>query len=78
MSAPGLGLVTMRERAELMRAYLRIRTLPRGGTEVRVAVPIAGDHFTVTPGEKAARRPPTRRPIPASGGRRVSAGARRR
>src|SRR6185295_19120258 len=54
MSAPGLGLVTMRERAELMRAYLRIRALPRGGTEVRVAVPITGDHFTATPGESTA------------------------
>jgi two-component system sensor histidine kinase UhpB len=39
-AAPGLGLVTMRERAELMRAHLRVRALPRRGTEVRVAVPI--------------------------------------
>lgn len=78
MTAPGLGLVTMRERAELMRADLRIKTLPRGGTEVRVAVPIADDGVTATAGEKAAHRPPARRPIPAAGRRRVSAGVRRR
>ncbi len=39
----GLGLVTMRERAELMRARLRIRALPSRGTEVRLTVPIAGE-----------------------------------
>ena len=40
-TAPGLGLVTMRERAELMRARVRIHALPRRGTEVRLTVPIA-------------------------------------
>ena len=77
MRSPGLGLVTMRERAQLMHAVLRIRTLRRGGTEVRVAVPIAGEQSTATAGERAAHRPPARRPIPASRGRRVSAGRRR-
>jgi len=37
----GLGLVTMRERAELMHAQLKVRSVPGRGTEVRVAVPIA-------------------------------------
>jgi PAS domain S-box-containing protein len=36
----GLGLVTMRERAQLMRAELAVRSTPRRGTTVRVAVPI--------------------------------------
>lgn len=38
---PGLGLVTMRERAELMRARVRVRPATGGGTEVRLTVPIA-------------------------------------
>ncbi len=40
-AAPGLGLVTMRERAELMGARLRVHALPRRGTEVRLTTPIA-------------------------------------
>ena len=38
----GLGLVTMRERAELMQAELVVRTAPRRGTEIRVAVALEG------------------------------------
>lgn len=36
----GLGLVTMRERAEIMGATLTIRSRPRRGTEVRVVLPL--------------------------------------
>ncbi len=36
----GLGLATMRERAEIMGATLTIRSRPRRGTEVRVVLPI--------------------------------------
>ena len=36
-----LGLVTMRERAEIMGAALTIRSRPRRGTEVRVVLPLA-------------------------------------
>ncbi|MCC6847920.1 MAG: PAS domain S-box protein [Deltaproteobacteria bacterium] len=39
--ARGLGLATMRERAEIMGAAFAIRSRPRRGTEVRVVVPIA-------------------------------------
>jgi two-component system sensor histidine kinase UhpB len=78
MSAPGLGLVTMRERAELMHADLRIRTPHRGGTEVRIAVPIADDRLMVPAAESAGRRPAASRPLPARRRRRVSARARQR
>jgi PAS domain S-box-containing protein len=37
----GLGLVTMRERAELMHAILEVRSSPGHGTEIRLAVPVA-------------------------------------
>jgi len=37
----GLGLVTMRERAGLMRATLEVRSSPGGGTEIQLAVPLA-------------------------------------
>ena len=36
----GLGLVTMRERAELMHAELAVRSIPDRGTEVRVTMPV--------------------------------------
>ena len=39
--ARGLGLTTMRERAAIMGATLRITSRPRRGTEVRVVVPLA-------------------------------------
>jgi PAS domain S-box-containing protein len=38
--AHGLGLVTMRERAEIMGATLTIRSRPRRGTEIRVTLPL--------------------------------------
>jgi PAS domain S-box-containing protein len=42
----GLGLVTMRERAEIMGAALTIRSRPRRGTEVRVVLPLAATRTT--------------------------------
>ena len=51
----GLGLVTMRERAELMRATLTIHSRPQHGTEVRVVLPLRN----ATPAR--VRTPPTRR-----------------
>jgi len=36
----GLGLATMRERAEILGASLTIRSRPRRGTEIRVVVPV--------------------------------------
>ena len=43
----GLGLVTMRERAEIMGATLTIRSRPRRGTEVRVVLPLASPRAAV-------------------------------
>jgi PAS domain S-box-containing protein len=48
----GLGLATMRERAEIMGATLSIRSRPRRGTEVRVVVPFAAAHAS-TPSDAA-------------------------
>jgi len=48
----GLGLVTMRERADIMGATLTIRSRPRRGTEVRVVLPLAAV-ATATPGDAA-------------------------
>jgi signal transduction histidine kinase len=42
----GLGLVTMRERAEIMGATLTIQSRPRRGTEVRVVLPLASPRPT--------------------------------
>jgi PAS domain S-box-containing protein len=50
--ASGLGLVTMRERAELMQADLVVRSVPGHGTEIRIAVPLTGA------GSEHARRAP--------------------
>jgi signal transduction histidine kinase len=36
----GLGLVTMRERAELMHAVLEVRSSPGSGTEIQIVVPV--------------------------------------
>jgi len=52
----GLGLVTMRERAELMRARLRIRALPSRGTEVRLTVPVAGERTDERRSASGSRR----------------------
>ncbi len=38
--ARGLGMVTMRERAAIMGATLTIRSRPKRGTEIRVALPV--------------------------------------
>jgi PAS domain S-box-containing protein len=43
----GLGLVTMRERAGLMGAELTLRSAPRRGTELRVAVPVVATQASV-------------------------------
>jgi PAS domain S-box-containing protein len=45
----GFGLVTMRERAELMQARLVINSEPRRGTEVRIAVGIDPQHSLALP-----------------------------
>jgi signal transduction histidine kinase len=45
----GLGLVTMRERAEIMGATLTIQSRPRRGTEVRVVLPLAATPITTPP-----------------------------
>jgi PAS domain S-box-containing protein len=42
----GLGLVTMRERAEIMGATLTIQSRPRRGTEVRVVMPLTSPRPT--------------------------------
>lgn len=52
----GLGLVTMRERAELLHAELLIRARPGAGTEIRISVPTA-EHTT----HGASTGPPRRR-----------------
>ncbi len=61
----GLGLVTMRERAEIMGATLLVRPLRGRGTEVRVAVPIVAGRTDQAPQTRAPRRargrPSTRR-----------------
>jgi signal transduction histidine kinase len=63
----GLGLVTMRERAELMQAQLKVRAVSGHGTEVRVAVTIdpevGGDRPTppAAPSGPPRRRKPRRR-----------------
>ena len=60
-AAAGLGLVTMRERAELMRAQLKVQSAAGRGTEVRLAVPLGRDRPAPA---GAARRPPRRRKPP--------------
>ncbi len=57
-AAGALGLVTMRERAELMRAQLKVQSAPGRGTAVRIAVPIGRDR------PAPARRRPPRAPRP--------------
>jgi PAS domain S-box-containing protein len=48
----GIGLMSMRERVSLVKGSISIRSKPRGGTEIRVRVPIAAppeaDHLTVS------------------------------
>jgi PAS domain S-box-containing protein len=68
-TAGGLGLVTMRERAELMQAQLKMRSTAGRGTEVRVAVAMLPDV-----GGDRALPPPTshRPPRPRKSRRRLS------
>jgi signal transduction histidine kinase len=42
VSRQGLGLVAMRERAEIVKGTLEIVRPPAGGTLVRLSVPLAG------------------------------------
>lgn len=60
----GFGLVTMRERAELMGGELTIRSRPRHGTEVRVVLPLGSARPPAA--EPPAPPPPTdtRLPMP--------------
>ena len=71
----GLGLVTMRERAGLMHATLRVRSVRGGGTEIQLLVPIDGRAPT-PPRRPVARRAtalPRGRTAPARvAGRRVA------
>jgi two-component system sensor histidine kinase UhpB len=53
--ASGLGLVTMRERASLLRGELHIDSHPGRGTEVRVTVPVVG--ATAARAPRSAPRP---------------------
>ena len=49
----GLGLVTMRQRAEIMGATLTIRSRPRRGTEIRVVLPLTATRIA-TPSDRAS------------------------
>jgi len=69
----GFGLVTMRERAEILGAELSVRSAHDGGTEVRVTVPLAAARPSppagaateaATPPGARRRRRPRRRPGP--------------
>jgi PAS domain S-box-containing protein len=60
--ATGLGLVTMRERAELMGATLLVRARRGRGTEIHVAVPIGDTQAAPTPSADAAPAPSTLAP----------------
>jgi signal transduction histidine kinase len=44
-SEPGLGLIAMRERAELLSATLTISSLPNGGTTVSLLMPLHQEDF---------------------------------
>ncbi len=80
--ASGLGLVTMRERAELMRATLDVRSEPGRGTEVQLVVPVAATGLRPRPrahvsqARSTAHRETTR--PPAAPRRRDVAGRRER
>ena len=44
-SRPGLGLIAMRERAELLSAKLNISSVPNGGTTVSLTMPLHQEDF---------------------------------
>ena len=75
---PGLGLVTMRERAELMGADLVVTSRPHGGTEVRITSPVPDGFPVRVPSRGSAvldrvrsrRRGPRTRPEPPTRRRR--------
>ena len=41
-SSPGLGLVSMRERARLVEGEFSVRSEPKQGTRIEVRIPLAG------------------------------------
>ena len=41
MNNRGLGLISMRERVSLVKGTISIASTPKGGTEIRVRVPVA-------------------------------------
>jgi PAS domain S-box-containing protein len=56
-NSPGLGLISMRERASLLRGEVVVDTFPGRGTRIGVRVPLRGEPFNAphpvgTPGEK--------------------------
>jgi signal transduction histidine kinase len=53
----GLGLVTMRERAELAQTALTIRSTERRGPEARIATPVGSQRTLALPVAKT--RPPS-------------------
>jgi signal transduction histidine kinase len=42
---PGLGLIAMRERAELLNAALNISSVPNGGTTVSLMMPLRQEDY---------------------------------
>lgn len=48
----GVGLTSMRERAEELGGMCRAETLPQGGTEIIAHLPLSPDYFQVTGGSK--------------------------
>jgi signal transduction histidine kinase len=40
MNGRGLGLISMRERVALVKGTISIASKPKGGTEIRVRVPV--------------------------------------
>ena len=64
-TSEGLGLITMRERAELMQAALDVRATPQHGTELCVVLPleracgVAGTARTALAGAPTPRRNPS-------------------
>lgn len=45
--APGMGLIAMRERAEMMRGRIHIGDAPHGGTDVLLTIPLPQDETSV-------------------------------
>ncbi len=63
--APGLGLVTMRERADILGANLAITARPQHGTEVRLTLPVGSNTRSARSGRRPRQRPASTTPLPA-------------